>query len=130
ILMLNYLGQDLFNNIQQTIPDTNPHFWLLNAEGYWLHSPFAADTWGFMFNRMDLSLDSRNPAAWHKIMAHRSGQFLGPEGLWTFDTIYPLLEGQKTSSGSTRVFSPSQTPNVAEQYFWKAVTLLPRSHYD
>ena len=129
VLLLNYLGEDMLGRIVHTLPEVGRHFWLLNSEGYWLYHPDEAERWGFMFNRGDLSLAARKPEVWARITAERSGQFLTEDGLWTFDTVYPLLEGQKTSSGSGRLFSPSQSTQTARQYFWKTVTLLPLTEY-
>ncbi|MBY0341047.1 MAG: diguanylate cyclase [Rhodocyclaceae bacterium] len=129
VLLLNYLGEDLLGRIIHTLPEIGRHFFLLNSEGYWLYHPDEVERWGFMFNRGDLSLAARKPEVWARIMAERSGQFLTEDGLWTFDTVYPLLEGQKTSSGSGRLFSPSQGMQTAQPYFWKAVTLLPLDEY-
>jgi diguanylate cyclase (GGDEF)-like protein/PAS domain S-box-containing protein len=127
VLVLNYLGDDLFDRIVHTLPEIGRHFWLLNNEGYWLYHPNPEERWGFMFERDDLSLATRYPEAWARIQAETAGQFLDAEGLWTFGTVYPVLEGQKTSSGSSRVFSPSQTQ--PRQQFWKTVTLLPLAEY-
>jgi diguanylate cyclase (GGDEF)-like protein/PAS domain S-box-containing protein len=127
LLMLNYLGEDLFNRIAHTLPEISRHFWLLNTDGYWLYHPDPAQAWGFMFGRSDLCMAVRYPDAWSRIQASTHGQFLDGDGLWTFDTVYPVLEGQKTSSGSSRLFSPSQARS--RQQFWKAVTLLPLAEY-
>lgn len=127
LLMLNYLGEDLFKRIVHTLPEISRHFWLLNTDGYWLYHPDPAQAWGFMFARSDLSMAVRYPEAWSRIQAASHGQFLDGDGLWSFDTVYPVREGQKTSSGSSRLFSPSQARS--HQQFWKAVTLLPLAEY-
>lgn len=129
VLMLNYYGQSLFRQIEKAVPDNHQRFWLLNSDGYWLYSANEDEAWGFMFERPDLTLAARHPMVWARILAQRSGQFVTEEGLWTFDTVYPLFEGQKTSSGSARVFSPSQDVHTSKQYFWKTVTLLPLNDY-
>ena len=127
VLLLNYLGDDLFDRIVHTLPEIGRHFWLLNNDGYWLYHPDAEQRWGFMYERADLSLATRYPEAWARIQADNSGQFLDDDGLWSFDTVYPVLEGQKTSSGNSRLFSPSQAQ--PRQQFWKVVTLLPLAEY-
>ena len=129
VLMLNYYGSSLLTQIEKALSESHQRFFLLNADGYWLYSAKEDDTWGFMFDRSDLTLAARHPMVWARILAQRSGQFVTEEGLWTFDTVYPLLEGQKTSSGSARLFSPSQDVHTSKQYFWKAVTLLPLEEY-
>lgn len=129
ILLLNYSGTALFASIAQTLPHSHHRMWLLNSDGYWLYSAHQEDAWGFMLDRPDLSMAARQPTVWARILAQREGQFLTDEGMWTFDTIYPLQEGQKTSSGSVRLFSPSQDVRTSKEYFWKVVSLLPPAEY-
>ncbi|HWT53818.1 MAG TPA: diguanylate cyclase [Rhodocyclaceae bacterium] len=129
ILMLNYSGSALFARIVQTLPYTHHRLWLLNSDGYWLYSANQEDTWGFMLDRPDLSLAARQPTVWARILAENEGQFVTDEGMWTFDTVHPLQDGYKTSSGSARLFSPSQTARTGKDYFWKVVTLLPLAEY-
>lgn len=129
ILLLNYLGGQLFAQLDQAIARSDVRPWLVNADGHWLRGPNVADEWGFMRGRPELTMAARYPAVWAQMLAAPSGQFADEHGLWTFETVYPLLEGQKTSAGSANLFSPSGTPEIARQYFWKVITLLPHSRY-
>jgi signal transduction histidine kinase len=68
------------------------------------------------------------PSSWEKISAFRAGQFFTPEGLFTFTTIYPLLEGWKSSTGAEKAFMPSKRMKQAREYFWKIVSYVPREN--
>ena len=116
IVLLNFLGAELLVRFDKATFDIADHAMLLNQDGYWLKSPKPEDAWGFMFGRDQLTLARHHPAAWQRILAADSGQFEDAEGLWTFKTIYPGLEGQQTPEGN----------DLADRAaFWKVVAHLP-----
>ncbi len=88
LLLANVLAQRLLDTFAATAAGPNDHLFLLNGQGYWLHSPKAADAWGFMFGRTE-TFATRRPAIWEQVHAHKIGQLLNTEGLWTFKTITP-----------------------------------------
>ncbi len=130
IILLNYLGEKLLNKFEKAVNMSNSRGWLLNRDGYWLSGPTSEFEWGFMYSRPDLSLAHRFPGAWKRISAAERSQFEDEQGLWTFATIFPLLEGQKTSSGTSKAFAPSITEVESSSYVWKVVLLFPRDKYD
>ncbi|MDI1244891.1 MAG: hypothetical protein PSV24_05775 [Rhodoferax sp.] len=69
------------------------HLILLNNESYFLRSPKRTDEWGFMFNRPELKLSARSPAAWNLIAGADNGQTELSDGIWTWRTVHPLLAG-------------------------------------
>ncbi len=62
-------------------------------------------------------------------MASNKGQFVNDAGLWSYSTIYPLIEGQKTSTGTFKAFSPRRSELERKNYLWKAVLLMPHDRY-
>ena len=124
IVILNFNGQVMLDSFAAAAPTAADHTMLLNNEGYWLKSPKTADEWGFMFKRTDLSLAAHTPARWAEIRSMDSGQKILADGLWTWQTIYPLDIGVKSSTGSAEAFAPSRGDVERKQYFWKAVTHL------
>jgi len=119
IVILNYYGNEMLQAFSKA---TSGLGMVLNTEGYWLKSPDAADEWGFMFKRPELSLAARSPAVWNAIVSSDSGQITRDDGLWTWETVYPLLAGQTSSSGTHTVSGPNGQENAAPPYFWKSVT--------
>ena len=131
ILLLNFYANDMLHRfilLTQASGGKSP--WLVNQDGYWLKGEKPEDEFGFMFGRDDLTMAKRYPEVWEKIAATKEGQFETKEGLWTFDTVFPLQEGHKTSTGSTEIFAPSRSEVETTAYAWKAVSLLPRSEYN
>jgi PAS domain S-box-containing protein len=126
VVLLNYYGRDMLDRIRQI---GGPALMVTNADGYWLLAPSANDEWGFMFKNPDLRLAHRNPQAWERIAHSDSGQFETDDGLWSFRTVYPLQQGQRSSTGSYAAFLPSRSEADSHQYVWKFVHLLPHSSY-
>lgn len=89
ILIINLAAQGYLDAIFSGHAGSHDHLQLLNQDGYWLKSPNPADEWGFMFRR-EITLGSRNPAAWRAIASSPSGQRMLPDGLWTWERIHPL----------------------------------------
>jgi signal transduction histidine kinase/CheY-like chemotaxis protein len=129
IILLNYLGEKMLLNFGQSVGEASSRAWLLNRDGYWLKGPSTGQEWGFMYQRPEASASYNYPGSWKRIMAANDGQFEDEQGLWTFGTIYPLSEGQKTSSGTYEAFAPSRSSMESRDYFWKAVLFLPQEQY-
>ncbi len=101
---------------------------LLNSDGYWLAGPNLEHGWGFMYDDgKDLTFGNAYPEAWQQIRLQESGQVETEDGLFTFATVSPLLEGQTSSSGSAEAFAPSKATLGAKQYRWKIVSCIPAS---
>lgn len=124
IVLINYSAKDMLDAFGRAAAGIADHVVILNREGFWLRSTDAADEWGFMLNRKE-TFGDRYPAAWARIQAENSGQFETGEGLWTFETIHPLLAGQRTGSGAGAAFAPGGRELESHQYYWKVVSRLP-----
>ncbi|MGN7612069.1 ATP-binding protein [Magnetococcales bacterium HHB-1] len=124
VLLLNYYGQQLLDDVARLDKATDTRIMLLNDEGYWLYSPNPKDAWGFMFpTRRSLSFKRRYVNAWAAINHEREGQFEIPSGLFTFTTIHPVKTGNRvrTSTGSFDVAGPSRKEIGPTEYRWKVV---------
>ncbi len=127
IVLLNYFGTKLLERFStQAHTPRGGQAMLLNADGYWLYAAKPEDEWGFMYeDRRDRTLATTLPETWERLRSEESGQFETPHGLFTFRTVYPLLEGQKSSTGSGSAFAPSQAQLETKGYYWKIVSLVP-----
>ena len=109
VLLLDFLANALLQKVRdQTLLDPN---------GYWLHGGQPEDRWGFM-RKDSAKFGDRFPAAWDLIQARDSGQdTLVKEGLFTFNTIYPLREVRLTPAGAAHTAKAS----TDRRYCWKIV---------
>gem|GEM_PF-1103979 len=129
VLLLNYRGSAMLSAFQQGMGDAGKRAWLLNRDSYWLKASSPEMEWGFMLDEPHMTMEKHYPAAWKNMLAQTEGQFTDEHGLWTFATLYPLYEGQKTSTGSHQMFAPSRSALTVSEYYWKVVLLLPNQEY-
>lgn len=126
IVTLNFMGAEFLNELARLSENTLGGIMLLNGEGYWLLSPDHNDEWGFMFlQKKNLTFGNRFPEAWRQIIAADAGQFTDGDGMFTFTTVRPLLEGLRTSTGSPAALQESATALKANDYSWKLVSYIP-----
>ena len=126
IVLLNYFGNDLLERLRVM---SDKQLWLTNAEGYWLMGPDRESEWGFMFQKPELSLAQRYPEVWQQMSGSESGQFETAAGLWSYATVRPLQQGQRTSGGSHEAFAASLSTLDSAAYAWKMIHLIPRSEF-
>lgn len=124
IVILNYYGREMLQAFATATAGAADHIMMVNGDGYWLKSPNSDDEWGFMFKRPDLSLARRSTDAWQRIRTEDRGQVRLADGFWTWQTIYPLVAGQKSSTGAADAFVPSRGEVETRQYVWKSVAHL------
>jgi PAS domain S-box-containing protein len=126
IVLLNYLGNELLTQLKNHAANAPGQVMLLNAEGFWLMGVEDSQLWGFMYgDRTDRTFGQQFPAEWLQISQQTSGQFYTKNGLFTFVTIYPLVAGQKSSTGDQQAFAASEAELAASEYYWKVVSYLP-----
>ena len=91
ILVLNYRGQGLLDQIKAIGAQASGHLWLLNAQGYWLLGPDPQSEWAFMYSeRSDRRFDVAHPPIWASIQqSPMQGQLLASDGLYTYARLVP-----------------------------------------
>lgn len=130
IVVLNYLAGELLQKFSRVMSAAKSQAWLVNQDGFWLKGPSADLEWGFMYDRPTLSMTHRYPNVWQQIIAGEDfGQFENEMGLWTYSTIFPLIEGQRTSALFQQNFSPTMSEQEYRRYFWKVVLFFPANEY-
>lgn len=107
VLLLDFLAQAMLQKVRDQM--------LLDPNGYWLHGGQPEDRWGFTRND-SAKFSDRFPAAWDIIQARDSGQnTLAEEGLFTFNTIYPMREVRLALAGAAHTAKES----TENRYCWK-----------
>jgi diguanylate cyclase (GGDEF)-like protein len=123
IVILSLSATQLLNRFSAVKERGVNHAMLVNQDGYYLKGLKPEDEWGFMFKRDDLSLAKTNPSAWQRINQNDAGQFIDSDGLWTFDTEYPL--SYLKAEGINRILhGVLPTKQSLASYKWKIVTRL------
>lgn len=124
IIILNYRGRHLLDELDARIADGRRQWMILNRDGYWLLGPDRSVEWGFMLGKEE-GFHTRYPDAWRVIASNDSGQFRTADGLVTFDTIYPLALSTSSNIGAEHVETASPDDLPPRTYFWKTISLLP-----
>ncbi|MBY6032647.1 sensor domain-containing diguanylate cyclase [Marinobacter daepoensis] len=119
LVVLNVGGELLLDTFRFSMTTQHQAF-LLNSEGYILHGPDRGRAWGFMFG-LPPAFASDYPEAWAQVQASDSGELLTEDGLFLYETVYPL----ERIAALPAVDAGTAT---ADSYFWKTVTFVPREH--
>lgn len=121
IFIINYLGMELIRRFSLNTATSNGTGMILNNAGYWLKGSKPEDEWGFMHKRDDLTMAVRYPSVWKRIQKEEHGQFQDKNGLWTFETVYPLKDTLHKNQNSKTAEDGMRT----DGYYWKVVSLVP-----
>ena len=124
IVVLNYSAHHLIEAFKRYMGPDKQQTMLLNAEGYWLTAHDPNDEWGFMLDH-GRGFAARDPAAWRWISLQRSGSYDGDQGIYLFDTVYPLGTEDPADGGfSLGALTSHVDP---QRYFWKVVKFIPHA---
>ncbi len=123
IVILNYLGENLFETLGRAIEGTDHKPFLANRESYWLWGPAPSVEWGFMYYGAGVhTVDTSFPGAWEQLTANAEGQFRLDSGLFTFTTILPMAEAMQTP-----VFADHEFADQEDKDVWKLISFVPAS---
>lgn len=90
IIVLNYLGARIFEELSHIAKSRLGTFFLVNAQGYYLKVFDAGDEWGFQLKeRADKRFQSKFPDAWETILRAHDGRIYVGEDLLIYHTIHP-----------------------------------------
>jgi len=112
IIMFNYFGKLILNDIKNQMAKSNSKVFLLNSQGYYLIGPSSDKEWGFMFNQ-ESTFKQDFPHAWDTINGNESGHFEVESSLFSFITV-GAVSGKNAGSVSR-----------GETERWKVILYLP-----
>ena len=90
VLILNYLAQQLLDNLDEMNVHMGDQWILLNSKGYYLHGPDPEKTFGFMFPEKNSGFFSDHPDLWRKIMETDDTIFSQPDRVYYRKDITPV----------------------------------------
>jgi len=122
VLILNLMGSSLIKDFRRAATNIEDHIMLVNNNGFWLSSPNKEQEWGFMLNH-HRSFAKRHPEVWKNIISKDQGQFTTSEGLFTFNTIYPLHIANEQSTKLSFSVATIDDSSQFKNRFWKVISL-------
>ena len=130
VILFNYFGNILLKRFEKIGINSAGKSLLVNKDGYWLKGPSNDLEWGFMQEHdycKEANIKNDFPEASKTIFAESKGQLRTEEGLFTFNTVYPIKKGMRTTTGSGQAFADSASNLEADEYVWKVVSYVPSS---
>lgn len=119
IIILNYLGVNILDIIDNATEAIDSEMFLLNQDGYYLKGSKPEDEWAFMYDeKSDISFAKDHPGIWNDIRENREGQIYATDGFYTFTKIHPL-EGINDDVDRYSVSN--------KDYHWIMVNFIPVS---
>jgi len=122
VVILNYLGQNLLDELISADRLLYGKMLLINLDGFWLRGLTADDEWGFMYGKgKQRSFADNFPREWQKINGEIFGQLVTTNGLFSFATIYPTYdETHCTTSCTTSIGKEASC-----DYSWTLMAYIP-----
>lgn len=125
IVVLNFNGRNLLNDIEQFKLQEEGQLMLLDQNSYWLKGPTAEDEWGFMYSdTQNINFKNKYPEVWFEMNNKLGGQIYTDDGIFIFDTVFPLQFGQISSTGIIDPVEKSYAEVNQGQYSWKIVSFV------
>jgi diguanylate cyclase (GGDEF)-like protein/PAS domain S-box-containing protein len=124
IVLVNYLAANLLDLVREASSGTEGHAFMLNVQGYWLLAGDPALEWGFMLGTKN-RFSRRFPEVWDRMRESDVGQMTTEDQIFTWQTLYPLLDNAVSSTGAATAFAASGDLIEGRRYAWKLGTHIP-----
>ncbi|MDR3630151.1 MAG: PAS domain S-box protein [Desulfocapsaceae bacterium] len=121
VLILNYLGTLLIDELKKASASSPGSTVLVHADSYYLTSPDQDKDWDVTSKEKPAGIKRHLPEEWQRINQHESGQFHTEDGMVTFGTIYPLLYTRETGAEASLTLLQAQQ----KEYTWKIASYVP-----
>lgn len=123
VVVVNFLAKKWLDAFTHSVGKNANRLMLVNRSGYWLSSPQSENEWGFMLGT-PFTLGLKYADAWAAMKSMPRGHTFLPSGLWTWDSIDPLLTIRSTVEQITK---PTDGATIGSQhhYVWRAILRLP-----
>ncbi len=119
-VMFNYLASELLADPPGDDPAGLGALLVANSDGFWLRGLSVDEEWGFMYEgREAANIKYRFPEAAARIYSGYSGQFITPEGLFTFRTVRPVEDGMMRGNAGAE----HKAPGSGDRY-WKIISYV------
>jgi diguanylate cyclase (GGDEF)-like protein len=118
IIVLNYLAEDMLDQMRKIAITSQGYIFLINEEGYWLYNGENAEKeWGFMYEeRMEESFQTFYQAEWKEIEEQREGIISSNQGVFCYTSML---------SSEDLYVEELQQPIVSSEGIWYLASYIP-----
>lgn len=90
LIVLNYLGDDLLQQVKNIAENNSGAFYMMNTDGYWLiNSEDSNKDWAFMYPDMvSETFQKYYPAEWEAIQQGNAGTVVTENGAFVFGRVF------------------------------------------
>jgi methyl-accepting chemotaxis protein len=128
ILVFNYFGQELIDNLSEGDKNSLGHILLVNSSSYYLKGVTSDDEWAFMFqDKKENTFSKSFNEEWVEIQSSPSGQLVSENGVFTYTTIDPRLEAHNSSLKTGSI--DGEYINK-DNYNWKLISFVSKKDYN
>lgn len=131
IVVVNFLLNSMLERVVGSGTASAGDPFMLNAEGYWLVSSDPAKEWGFMFpDRFYQRMSVLYPDEWHEMIVQDHNQIRTENGLFTYDSYYPLADFGNCHDSTSFISRQYQEIGVHfyGEYRWILATHVSNEH--
>ncbi len=89
IIILNYLADDMLDQVKQVASTSNGNVFMLNTDGYWLYNSKNIDKeWSFMYkDKTNISFSNEFPTEWKILQNQNDGYHISDNGVFVYSNI-------------------------------------------
>jgi len=89
IIILNYLANDILNQVKQVASTSNGNIFMLNSDGYWLYNSDNNDKeWSYMYKgKENISFCNEFPTEWKMIQNKNNGYQVSENGVFIYSSV-------------------------------------------
>jgi signal transduction histidine kinase len=84
MLVIDYRASRILSRLSMLAGRVGLHVHLVNAAGYWLQGPTAAQSWAWQRGESEQAMAKTHPALWQAIAEHEAGRHRDATGDWAF----------------------------------------------
>lgn len=125
VLIINLFGQAIIDRYKKVMgSNTQNQTMLIDQDANWLVAPDPQLEWGFMFGRSN-EFAQQHPQVWAEISRHYNGHFQNEDGLYTYNTVYPLNWAVNSAKSLDDALVSQRAYIKNHHYAWKIITFTP-----
>ncbi|HPD88467.1 MAG TPA: sensor domain-containing diguanylate cyclase [Oscillospiraceae bacterium] len=89
IFVLNYLANDMLNQVAQVASTSSGNIFMLNSDGYWLYNSASPDKeWAFMYeDKKGVSFSNEFPEEWKTVRNKNDGYQISENGVFLYSSF-------------------------------------------
>lgn len=130
VIVLNYLGQNIIDEIDMIDENTFGKMLLINKSGYYIKGLTSDDEWGFMFDYFSTKkFDTNFPDECGAVLNKNKGYVETEKGMFAFQTIYLNMSNVFSVSSFKQPLSIRAKVVGIENHHWRLISYVSQESF-